>query len=189
MPFASTPEKLAALRIVPKARERNGRVQRPTTVRGRVEESQEKIMATVRNQPHRRGQKDPDDPKLGHALGRLYNERAITRDQYEAGERWKTLHEAHGRDCEGVSYRVAPQTLEGGGGRSTATERPFEQLAALRKDWSAAMRALDETGEARAAYQALTLVCTLDSYPRNDDTRGALRVGLNSLHRLWGAAR
>ncbi|KQT08515.1 hypothetical protein ASG40_11585 [Methylobacterium sp. Leaf399] len=186
MAYANTPEKLRHLKqISAPRREPNGRAQRPTTVVGRNEETEAAIMTTVRSQPHRRGHTDPDEPKLGDALGRLLIERAVDIDQYAAGERWKLLHEAHGRDCEGVSYRIAPQTLDGAGGRSTATERPPEQLVALRKDWDAAMRALEETGEGRAAYQALTLVCTLDSYPRLDEVRGSLRVGLNALHRLW----
>jgi hypothetical protein len=188
MAFAKTPEQIERFRqlAIPR-REPNGRKQRSAPSKRPIE-SADKIMATVRSQPHRRGFKDPDEPKLGDALGRLLIEAAIDLDQYAAGEKWKTLHEAHGRDCEGVSHRIAPQTLDGSGGRSTANERPADQIAALRKDWSAAMRALEETGEGRAVYQALTLVCTLDSYPRRDDTRGFLRVGLNALHRLWQRA-
>lgn len=202
MPYASTPEKVAALRIVPKARERNGQHQRPTTVSDRTKaketaegQSQEDRMRVALNAPHRKAVAKSKrlcktlkerDPRAGYPLGILYLIEALSLDQLNAGNRYVELYLRHGHHIVGHLPKFPSQAInDAAGGITTAADMSWEDAQKLRSQWQDAQTALCDTGEWAACAAALTSVGVMARMPKGDAELGALRIGLNALHRVW----
>lgn len=202
MPYASTPEKVAALRIVPKARERNGQHQRPTTVADRSKakeaaegEREEDRMRVALSAPHRRAVakskrlcrtlKDRD-PRAGYPLGILYLTEALSEDQLNAGNRYVELYLRHGHHIVGHLPKFPSQAInDAASGITTSADMTWEDAQKLRAQWHQAQMALADTGEWVACATALTSIGVMARMPKGDAELGALRVGLNALHRVW----
>lgn len=202
MAYANTAEKVEALRIVPKAREKNGQHQRPTTVAGREEvkvaakeESKEERMRVALSAPHRRALSKSkrlcktmkeSDPRAGYPLGILYLTEALSIDQLNAGNRYVELYLRHGHHIVGHLPKFPSQAINDvSGGITTAADMTWEDAQKLRDQWHEAQTALADTGEWAACASALTSIGVMARMPKNDAELGSLRVGLNALHKAW----
>lgn len=206
MAFASTYDKLMALRVVPKARHRDGRTKRATTRVGRVEEraerdreSEDQILSVALSQPHRRNlpktrkndegrrvEVHPRDALAGFVLGRMFLHGVISRDQLAAGQRYVELALRHGQHITGQMPRFPSQAIDDvAKGIACNADMTDEEAYALRRSWAEAQRALADTNEWHECGSALTAVCVMDREPRDDMQIGTLRVALNALHRVW----
>lgn len=208
MPYAKTAEAIASFReiIAVRAREPNGRMQRPTTGEGRREharakdeESAEQAMRVALGQPHRRAlpktRKDDDgrnveidrsDRRAGFALGRIFLHGNISRDQLIAGQRYTELALRHMHHITGHLPKFPSQAINDTiKGLDCSADMPEEEVFKLRRGFQDAQRALFDTCEHQACSAALMSVCIMDREPSGERELGSLRVGLNALHRLW----
>lgn len=207
MAYANSPEKVSSLRaIVPPRREANGRKQRSTTrqgqadeIAGRERETEEQAMRIALDQPHRRalpatrvddsGRRvpiHPSDPLAGFALGRLFLHGAIQRDQLTAGQRYAQITMRHMRHITGHLPRFPSQAIsDSAGGLDCSAEMSDDEAFKIRRSYAEMQTALADTQEWHACVSALSSVCVMDREPKSEAEMGALRIGLNALHRLW----
>lgn len=202
MPYANSAEKVKSLRIVPRAREKNGRAQRETTAKGRervaatVErESEEEALRVALSHPHRKAvakskRLDPKlkerDPKAGYPLGILYLTEVLSQDQLNAGNRYVELYLRYAHHVTGHLPKFPSQAINDvAGGITTARDMTFEDAQKLKAQWHEAQTALADTGEWTSAASALVSVGVMARFPKNEAEIGSLRVALNSLHRAW----
>jgi hypothetical protein len=175
MSYVRDPDRLAMAR-----REPTGRHQRPTTRSGRVEP----VLAVALAQPHRRGLQTA---LAGYALGRLFLARALTGEQFSAGERYTRLLVRYMRHVTGGLPRFpsAMANCVAGDPGSSGADLADEDVLALRRDMGDALNALAESGDMDKAVRLLLRVCVLDRDLNHDHELGTLRVALNRLLRLW----
>lgn len=140
------------------------------------------------------------DPMAGHCLGRLRlasvawhaDPISISEAQYGAGERYAALAVRHAviQGYQTGSPRAATFDLVGGG-LSCKQEPDEETILQVRRQWSDAYRTLMDAGTAlhRGTFVAIrTYDICLDrlAFEALDDrVVGDLRIGLNSLCKLW----
>ena len=74
-------------------REANGRVKRPTLAQLKQQEADRyrANMQQVAQQPHRRGARNPMDPRLENALGRFCVAHSLAGELYDAGQEWASI--------------------------------------------------------------------------------------------------
>ncbi len=207
MAWARTAEQVAEHRAIAiKRREPNGRAQRKTTRSGREQERQmreheteEQAMRVALGQPHRtslpktrrddEGRRvpiEPRDPRAGFALGRLFLHDTISRDQLIAGQRFTEIALRHMQHITGHLPKFPSQAINDTvKGLACTADMSDDEAMTLRRSWSEAQRALVDTNDWQACSSALGSICVMDRDPRGDAELGALRVGLNALHRLW----
>lgn len=208
MPYAKTNDEVTAVRETIRIREReaDGRRMRPTTRADRAQartdeggETEDQRMRTALAQPHRRGlpptrrtdegrqvEVQARDPLAGFVLGRMFLHGAISRDQLAAGQRYATIAIRHGRVVTGLLPTFPSQAIsDAPKGEDCSAEMSDDEIFKLRRDFNDAQTALADTNEWHACGSALMSVCVMDRECRTEAEMGALRVGLNALHRLW----
>ncbi|KQP53048.1 hypothetical protein [Methylobacterium sp. Leaf106] len=202
MAFAKSPEQVERFRsLAAPRREASGQPQRPTTRKGRSEARKAKedmteteALSVALNQPHRRSVKSPRlnqtlgarDPKAGFPIGRLYLAGTITIDQLNASEKYIELYQRYAHQVVGVAPKFPCQAIsDAPGGKATSRDMTFEEADKIKAQWHEAQTALADTGEWAACAGALVAIGVMLKDPRNDAELGALRIGLNALHRCW----
>lgn len=202
MAFAKSPEQVERFRsLAAPRREANGRKQRPTTSAGRVEArkakddmSETEALSVALSQPHRRDIRSPRldpklgnrDPRAGYPIGRLYLEGQLTPDQFHAADRYCKLYVRYAQHVVGVAPKFPCQAIsDAPGGTSTSRDMTFEEADKIKASWHEAQTALADTGEWMACASALVAIGVMEKSPRSSAELGALRVGLNALHKAW----
>jgi hypothetical protein len=190
------------VRIVPKPREPNGNIQRPTTLQARADarhakkrEDEAAVIAIGIAQPHRRGRKDPRSPLHGHALGRLYGNGWLTQSQYTALQwalRVTLRYDLHVADCPPPRFpsALAREIVDNMDGPVGGNELSDHELGAIRS----AMRQVNEalsTGWDLVFHEAKAAIYRVGVLDRDADRRelGVLRLAANRLHKAMSAQR
>lgn len=150
-------------------------------------ETPEDRMATVLKQPHRAHAKAPDDPALGHPLGRLLAHGYIDRKQYEAGERYcVTLRRWYIMKGLGLPKSGSLSADMVSGGMDHSDPGADIDMGKLEYDLAQMEFALGEVAQYHGlgtARNILFRAATLGEFI-HDSRFGDLRIGLNALVRL-----
>lgn len=180
---------------------RRGRPRKANVRRDKAGISRGEIVdiTAILNQPHRRGNSDPQSALLGHALGRLAKRGFISEQQYRVGDRWAYIVRSYRRELlsappisarssemsERVSSGFCPREAD------IAHELDPEQMERRRQElkdkYQRCFEALNELGRTmlrgHAILNVVRKVC-VDDYDASEHEVGDLRLGLNSLSRL-----
>jgi hypothetical protein len=101
------------------AREPNGRAQRPSLAQIKEAERKQRLAETavVMAQPHRAWARDPGDPRLASALGRLVIRHRLRSELFDAGSEWTGIYRRW-RAASAIPDPLHSQSLGGGLGPS-----------------------------------------------------------------------
>lgn len=142
-----------------------------------------------RNGPSRKGKGRPDgarDPLLGFALGRLRTQGIISVEQFAAGEHYARLYlRFHSKILNHVPRFPSNAIDDSNVGSSCIADMSEEDAFRLSREWNDALSALEGIRAYHATCTALMMTCVMDYEPRDRVALGALRCGLNVLHKLW----
>lgn len=182
---------------------RTGRKRKTNVVRDASGKSRGEILdlSVVYNQPHRRGQRNPESELLGYPLGRLRHEGLIDEAQLQAGNAWASMVRAYSRmiglrigSPKSGSLTEAVATgfyvWEGDGpenGQEVDAEEQERRRKRLRGKYDLCHDRLHEAGRTlgpgAALLKALRKVAIEERYPE-DAELGNLRLALNTVGRV-----
>lgn len=169
-------------------RERSGRLARSSR-QEREQVSRDNAYSVAREQPHRKKYGDQfGDWRAENELGRLYLDKVITQEQFEAGNKYR---EIVGRMRRAISApRAVPKSSAGTliGPTGTVIELDAERADRARSEYADAYRSLSDMG--RDATLAVNDVVIEDRNIYEEARAGIfdLKAGLNGLVNHFGLA-
>lgn len=149
-------------------------------------ETQEQVMRTALNAPHRNGL---SSPLAGYPAGRLYLQKQIDKSQFQALERYTVITVRYMRHRMNGTIRLPGMTLERVARGSAGYEPDPEDIAALERAHADMLTAIQDTRDYRVAQSTMFRTGVMEQDVQTVDEMGAMRVALNSLCKLWGIER
>jgi hypothetical protein len=147
------------------------------------EETQEQVLKTGTEQPHRRGQADPRDPRLESPLGRFCVMHGLSSDLYGAGVSYRNIV---------LEARQAKGLPNCGGGPGGWRGSEVDDAEAAKR--VASTKAREDESDAVLKRIRLVLprrmkdICVLE-ITHNPSDSNILRDGLVALHAIYSTGR